>query len=271
MVSSPYIRDVGAQDFQARVLEASRERLVLVDFWAAWCGPCRMLAPILERVIDDYEGRVLLAKVDTDREPELAARFRVQGIPNVRAFRDGREVDGFVGVVPESEIRRLIERHAPDPDRATVEEARALAAQGHPSEAIARLEPLVARRPRSALALELADLYLGQGRSEEARRLLDALRPGDVDEAALARLRARLFFASVLEHPEGAPRGLTEAARAVFAGLPDQALDRLLGTLAESRAEERAALREAFVAALEILDSEERRLEYRRRLARLLH
>ena len=268
---SPHVLNAGAADFAGQVLDASRERLILVDFWAGWCQPCRTLAPVLERVVDDYGGRVRLAKVETDREPELAARYRIQSIPHVKAFRDGREVDGFVGVVPEREIRRLIDRHVPDPDAATAEEARRLAQSGHRSEAIARLEPLVARRPRSPLALELASLLLDQGRNEEARALFSALQSGDVDEEAHGRLAARLAFASVLEKPEGAPRAHLAAARAVFAGLVDEALDTLLGAIPAATADERPRLREAFLEGLRLLPDEEARVAWRRRLARLLH
>jgi len=268
---SPYVRNVGASDFAEHVLEASRERLVLVDFWAGWCQPCRMLAPVLERVVDDYGGQVLLAKVETDREPELAARFRIQGIPNVKAFRDGREVDGFVGVVPESTIRRLIDRHAPDPDQKTLDAARRLARDGRTGEAIALLEPAAARRPSSPLALELASLLLDQGRGKEARRLFAGLRPEDLDEEAYARLEARLDFALILENPEGAPPGLLEAARLVFAGLVERALDTLLEAFSQAADEERDILRDAFLDALRLLPNEEARAEWRRRLARHLH
>jgi len=268
---SPNVRNVGASDFAKHVLEASQERLVLVDFWAGWCQPCRMLAPVLERVVDDYGGRVLLAKVETDQEPELAARYRIQGIPNVKAFRHGREVDGFVGVVPESTIRRLIDRHAPDPDEKSLEEARRLAREGRTGEAIALLEPLAARRPGSPLALELASLLLDQGRGKEAQKLFAGLRPEDVDEDAYAHLAARLDFARILENPEGAPPALLEAARLVFAGLVERALDTLLEAFSQAAGEERAALRDAFLDALRLLPNEETRAEWRRRLARHLH
>ncbi len=268
---SPHVYNVGASDFAARVLEASHERLVLVDFWAGWCQPCRILAPLLERVVDDYGGRVQLAKVEIDQEAELAERFRIQSIPHVKAFRDGREVDGFVGVVPESEIRRLIDRHAPDPDAAALEEIRALARRGQRAEAIARLEPLVAARPRSRLAFELADLLLDQGKSAEARSLFSTLRPEDADEEAYGRLAARLAFARVLEHPEEAPHELTEAARAVFAGLVDEALETLLAALPTAGDEDRSRIREAFLEGLRLLPDEDARAAWRRRLARLLH
>ena len=268
---SPLVRNVGLADFEAEVLHASRERLVLVDFWAGWCQPCRMLAPVLERVVGDYEGRVLLAKVETDREEELAARYDIRGIPNVKAFRDGREVDGFVGVIPEREIRRFIDRHVPDPDQATIDEARRLAREGRRSEAIDRLRPLAEGRPGGNLALELASLLLDQGRSGEAREIAARLVAEDVDENALSHLRTRLAFADILEHPEGVPAALVTAARAIFAGLYDEALDGLLSALASAPAAEKPRLREAFLDALRLLADEEARNTWRRRLARLLH
>ena len=109
----PAVFDVGEADFEARVVERSRELPVVVDFWAEWCGPCKALSPALERAATARAGRVELAKVDTDANPRLAAGFRVQGIPSVKAFRDGSIVSEFTGAIPPEQVERFFDSLLP--------------------------------------------------------------------------------------------------------------------------------------------------------------
>ena len=125
---SPFIFDVGVAGFQSKVLDASRHTPVLVDFWAEWCAPCHTLKPVLKRLADEYGGRFLLAKVDSDQNRELAARYGVRGIPSVKAFVNGEMADEFTGALPEAQIRAFIDGLLPSPAeplRIAAQEARA--------------------------------------------------------------------------------------------------------------------------------------------------
>ena len=106
--ASPHIKDSGLATFAADVLEASREVPVIVDFWAPWCGPCKQLGPVLEKAVTEADGAVRLVKVNIDENPEIAQQLRIQSIPTVYAFKDGQPVDGFMGALPESQIKAFV-------------------------------------------------------------------------------------------------------------------------------------------------------------------
>ncbi|MCA9509728.1 MAG: hypothetical protein KC560_03420, partial [Myxococcales bacterium] len=129
--AGPTVVDVGDDAFERVVVEGSRERPVIVDFWAEWCGPCRALGPVLERVAEEHAGAFLLAKVDTDRAPEAATRFRVRSIPFVVAFRGGEPVASFTGAQPEAVVRRFVASVLPSEADELVAEAEEFAAAGH--------------------------------------------------------------------------------------------------------------------------------------------
>jgi putative thioredoxin len=180
--------DVSEADFQTAVVEASREAPVVVDFWAAWCGPCRSLGPLLERVAD--ETGIRLAKVDVDANQNLAASFGVQSIPMVLAFKDGRVVDYFVGALPEKPVRDFFAGLAPgEADRLADDAGRA----SDPTER-ERLyrEALAADRGHPKAVVGLAALLADRGDAEEGLELLERIPPSpEVD-----RLRARLELGS---------------------------------------------------------------------------
>jgi putative thioredoxin len=115
--------DISATEFEQGVIEASRQQLVLVDFWAPWCGPCRTLTPILEKVVAEYGGRVKLAKINSDENQELATAFSIRSIPNVIAFRDGKAVSQFMGALPEGQVRAFIDKLLPPEQLALAERA----------------------------------------------------------------------------------------------------------------------------------------------------
>lgn len=213
MADSPFISEVTHADFASEVLEKSRQLPVLVDFWAAWCGPCQMLMPVLARIADDYGGRFHLAKVNTDAERELATQYGIRSLPTVKLFRNGAVVDEFLGVQPESVIRQLIDRHLPRPADAMIERALAAAQRGQTDEALQQLRAAVAAdpsydRPRIALARVLLALPpTGDiaARLAESETLLDGLPPAKRMDAEVTRLRARLTFLRIVENAPPLP------------------------------------------------------------------
>jgi putative thioredoxin len=139
--------DEKAINFETDVLERSRELPVLVDFWAPWCGPCKVLTPVLERLAAEAAGRWTLAKINTDQQPELAQRHGIRSIPTVKLFRDGKAVDEFVGALPEEEIRRWLKASLPSPYEGILTRARTLLDREARAEAAGLLESILSEDP----------------------------------------------------------------------------------------------------------------------------
>lgn len=194
---SSHAFDVARADFDDKVLAASRRVPVLVDFWAPWCQPCRILKPILEKLAAEYGGRFLLAKVNSDENQELVARYGVRGIPAVKAFVGGELVDEFAGALPEAQIREFLERLIPSPAEPLRREALALAGAGQRDAAREKLAEALRLDPaHEASRLDCAELDLAAGNIEAAREILDALSGQARDAARVESLQARLALAS---------------------------------------------------------------------------
>jgi putative thioredoxin len=235
-------------DFEQEVLERSSELPVLVDFWADWCRPCHMLAPVLERAVDANDGKVMLAKLDTDQNPATAARYGVRGLPTVKAFRDGQVVDEFTGAQPPAVVERFVSGLVPSEADQLVEAGdedslrRALAAD--PNHGVARRE--------------LARILLQRGEVGEALELLEGIH-GDFVADGLAA-RARL----------AGDEDLAPAFEAWDRGDHATALELLQAALADP--ERRDAVRRVMVAIFTELGADHPLArEYRRRLSAALN
>ncbi|MGH9044248.1 MAG: tetratricopeptide repeat protein [Acidimicrobiales bacterium] len=176
------VLDVTDATFQASVLERSRVVPVVVDLWAPWCGPCRTLGPILERVIADTRGAVELAKMNVDENPQVSTSFQVQSIPAVYAFKDSKVVDGFIGALPEAQVVAFVTNLSPPPSEADL-----LAARGDEASLRRALE---LQADHTGAVLGLAELLLGRNEPDEALALLGRI-PETSDSRAVAA-RARL-------------------------------------------------------------------------------
>jgi putative thioredoxin len=277
MAPSAWIHEIVGDDFKTTVIEGSKDHPVLADFWAPWCAPCRILGPILEKVVQHYEGQVHLAKINIDGLPALAHEYGIQSIPAVKLFAGSQIVEAFVGVQPEGRIRELIEPHLPNPDAPRVEEALALAHRGNLREALQILEMLQAagsRSPRLPIALCFVNLLRGE--TQKARAQLAELPPAALSDPLHGQVSSLLHFASLLESelakmPPGLAHRLSVGARAVLSGRAEAAIEQWLEAMAEVRADEREPLQEAIRSAFPLITNEARRLDFQRQLARSLH
>ncbi|URL59330.1 thioredoxin [Luteibacter flocculans] len=195
---SEHVFDATRAAFEKDVIEASLTTPILVDLWAEWCGPCKSLGPILEKLAAEYAGAFRLAKIDVDAEQQLAAMFGVRSIPTVILISGGQVVDGFAGALPEGQIREFLTRHGVQPAEAVETEATQAPAES-PEDAINRIQQAIAAEPdRAELKLDLALALMRAGRVEPAQAELDALPANLATDARAVRLRSQLELARAL-------------------------------------------------------------------------
>ena len=293
--ASPHIKDSGLATFAADVLEASRETPVIVDFWAPWCGPCKQLGPLLEKSVADAAGAVKLVKVNIDENPEIAQQLRIQSIPTVYAFKDGQPVDGFMGALPESQVKAFVAgllggnghggaEHAEEV-LAAAAEAFAAGDIGTAAQAYGHVLQDDPGNPKAVAGL--ATCYLKSGDVERARTTLQLVRPDAASDEAVRAVEAEL---KLKESATQAPRGEIEVLQAKLAadandhqtrfdlaqaldagGDREAALDALLEIVKRDRKWNDDAARKHIVTLFEAMGpTDPRTLAARRKLSALL-
>lgn len=278
--------DATLATFGRDVLEASREAPVLVDFWAPWCGPCRVLGPALEKLELEYAGRWKLAKVNSDENPELSAQFQVRSIPFVVAFRDGKPVAQFLGAQPEGALRAFIDRLIPSPSQFEHRKAREALAQGNAPLAEGHLKGALALdASNDAARLDLVGLALDRADRGEARRHFDMLTAKATLEPAYEPVRTRLEALErteslppleALEHrvaanPADLQARLDLAERHIAANAFAPALEQLLEIVRRDRKFGDDIGRNKMLAVFDMGANEELVSEYRRKLSSALY
>jgi putative thioredoxin len=262
MGTSTNVIEVTDQTFEQVVVEGSKDRPVVVDMWAEWCGPCRQLTPTLEKVADERNGAFLLAKLDTDANPMTASAFGVQSIPTVIAFKDGEAVTGFIGAYPEPEVNKFIDSILPTEVDKRAEEARSVEESGDLATAEERYRQVLEEDPENReAAVGLARILLERGELDEAELLVGKHRPDPEAEKILAMI-------AIPRWADTSGAGiLGDAKRLVASGDVIGGLAGLMQALAEDRDAARDAMITVFTA---VGDEDPLVQEYRRQLSAAL-
>jgi putative thioredoxin len=284
MSQSSYVSAATAADFSEKVIQRSHEVPVLVDFWAAWCGPCRSLTPVLHDIVEELKGAVVLVTVDTDQEMELAAQFQVRSLPTVKLFRDGRIVDEFMGALPASRVRAFIEPHVERESDHRAGEAERLAREGDTEGAGALFQQALDEEPKNLnVRLRFARAMLEAGDIEWAGALLNEVPVESARDPGVLRLKALLDFHRLVDPAhsdaqveagaaESSPAALRElAARKVLRGDYGGAMDLQLELLKADRRYADNAAQKDLLSVFELADDPDLVNSYRRRMAGLLY
>lgn len=277
MTDSQFVFDVSAENFDRQVLEKSREVPVLVDFWAGWCAPCKMLMPILAGLAEKAGGDWLLAKVDTDAEQSLAQAYQVRSLPTVKLFRNGEVVDEFMGALPESGVREFLDRHVDRESDRIADRADQAAADGDLDTAEELFRQALALDPDNPrIVFRHIGLLLRNERLAEAEQTLAALPIALAETADARRLRAEVRFRLLAKPGPDAdtadsPVLRARAAQALIEGRYEEALELLMQLLSRDPKYAGEAPRDDLLAAYELIPDGDLVNRYRRRMFNLLH
>ena len=286
----PHVFDATTDRFEADVIQRSMQVPVLVDFWATWCGPCKSLTPILEKLAGEYGGAFTLAKVDVDKEQQIAAAFQIRSVPSVFLLVGGQPVDAFQGALPEGQLRQFLQQHGIEPAPAPAGDGEAAAAAEpaaplDPHAEVMRLRKAVEAEPdNDALKLDLALALLATGGAAEAGQLLDALPANLATDDRAIKAHARLGFAALLK--DAPPPEVLEAAIAangddlrarhllgvhrIVAGDAEAGFEQFIEMLRRNRDFEDALPKKVLIDAFRVVEDEDLVGRYRRKMSSLL-
>jgi len=277
MSDTEFITDVSESDFELTVIARSHELPVIVDFWAAWCGPCQVISPLLEKLAVEGKGAFILARLNADENPAISSQYNVRGLPTIKAFRDGAVVNEFTGALPEPKVRDFIRKVAPSEADRALEQARSLLATRHWPQAETAFRQTFDDQPDNApAALGLVKALLAQGKGCEATDLLENF-PGGIEIVTAEKLKPLANLLCEVE-PTDPPIADTDldamfyqAGRLLARGQWEAGLDGLLETLRRNKKYRKGEPRLIMLGMFEILGEDDPRTrEYRQELASVL-
>ena len=287
MTDSTVTTEATAKNFASAVIEKSRETLVLVDFWADWCAPCRMLMPVLAALATEYSGKIQLVKVNTDKEPQLATEYGVRSLPTVKFFKAGQVVDEFMGVLPEQAVREYIERNLDRPADHQIRAAVELSGTGQHDEAIKLLAAALVEDPKyDKTRLALAEEQIEVGSLADARQTLNEVSNQVRFDAPFKSLIARLELAEIANsdvdratlekrissNPDDLASREQLGAICFAAGENDAAMEQWLEIVRRGQGDIKDNGRENLIRSFEVLGSQDQDVtRYRRLLAQALN
>ncbi|OOY34182.1 thioredoxin [Solemya velum gill symbiont] len=286
MTDSPYIIDITPENFGSVVVEGSMQVPVLVDFWADWCQPCKALIPVLEKLVNEYQGKFILAKVNTEEQQEIAAHFQIRSIPAVKLFKDGQPVDEFMGALPEAEIRTFLDKYIENESGGQLEQVQQMILEGRTDEAATMIQQLLdedAANPQAIIAF--AQLKLAIGEKDAAQQALESLPLDEQQKPEVAAMKAQMLFESVASTAppiEELQQKLQQdasdsearyqlAAQLVMQNQLEAALDELLLIVQKDRAYGDDAARKAMIQVFDIIGDHPITSTYRSRMFNYLY